>query len=335
MKVINNIVYEELPDDFLIETDLTPEQIKLLIEQIRRYEKLKKLPEQVHAPSKEQNGKLVLKKGTIIHGTSYNEDKIAGIKKEGILTGNAVGVSEDCETFYCADFHRVTNDVSLEEYDKSFPYNDGRTPFGGKGKRSLAFIITPNDINSELLNYDCYREGIFEAVSTRELVNSLPIKDKDKGASILYGVPGNMIEGIVLGDNLLLNKEVVEKIVALFPKCYISAPDGSLIYDPTFLSVEASKLIHLKREKYCYEKRSNDLEIETTGLNDNIINLRAQNLKLQEDIIRYCSAEVAAQILIQNGFSNGGFDAVLAYVIKKQTEMSSEEPVENREFSLN
>ena len=73
--------------------------------------------------------------------------------ESGIITGQAFGIAEDGETFHCADFHRVKYDMSLANYNDQFPYNDGRCPFGRRGKFTLAFVLYPDE-NLKALIFD-------------------------------------------------------------------------------------------------------------------------------------------------------------------------------------
>lgn len=217
---------------FHVGTMINVHQKQVLKEQKERFDTLKELPFKDSNVILDEEGKVILKEGTIIHGISaFDVEKMDNIRKTGIVTGQALGIAEDGETYYCADFHRVDKDISLEEYNKTFKYIDGRTPFGGKGKSTLAFIVEPNKENEEILKYDCYRNGK-EADFTKSYVNmnGLPVSDYDKVSSILYGVPANQIVGAVLGEKLIEQKEILEFIIKLFPNIYITSSRGELIY---------------------------------------------------------------------------------------------------------
>lgn len=74
---------------------------------------------------------MILSEGTIIHGISECEEKkIENISKTDILTNQDIGKTEDGETYYCADFHRVKENTKIVDYSLNFKYNDGRCPFG-------------------------------------------------------------------------------------------------------------------------------------------------------------------------------------------------------------
>lgn len=262
---------------FHVGTMINVHQKQVLKEQKERFDTLKELPFKECKVILDEEGKVILKEGTIIHGISaFDVEKIDNIRKTGIVTGQALGIVEDGETYYCADFHRVASDILLEEYNKTFTYVDGRTPFGGKGKSTLAFIIEPNKDNEEILKYDCYRDGK-EADFTRSYVNmyGLPVSDFAKVSSILYGVPANQIVGAVLGEKLIEQKEILEFIIKLFLNIYITSSRGELIYQPgTSLevmderrknSVTKTELIQMERN---LENTKKQLEHKEEELNN-------------------------------------------------------------------
>ena len=184
---------------------LNIEQLEILKEQMNRFEKLKNQERK----KVDIEDKIVLPEGSLIHGAPFVKDVISSISKTGIITGQYFGIPEDGETYYCADFHRVDKETTLEDYNSSFKYVDGRCPFGKKGKGTLAFIILPDERLDEITSYDCYKEGTEESKKTQSFVNmkGLPLEDKSKASSILYGIPSCFINGIILADNMI-SKEI-------------------------------------------------------------------------------------------------------------------------------
>ena len=206
---------------------ISPEQQKALRAQIDRFIKLRSLPKKEVVV-----GDYVrLPEGTLIHGTPVNEESLSSIAESGIITGQAFGIVEDGETFHCADFHRVNHDMSLANYNDQFPYVDGRCPFGKKGKFTLAFIVYPDENLKEITSYDCYRDGTKESDTTKDFVNmnGLPVKDTSLASGILFGIPSNFINGIIIGDNNL-NEEVVKFLIEKFPGSFITRNSGEIIY---------------------------------------------------------------------------------------------------------
>ena len=282
-------IITSLPSDFMDELGISQQQTEVLIAQINRFNALREKGIN-NGFSVNEQGKIILPEGTLIHGISNpNPDQMEGIAKTGILTGQAVGVGEDGETFYCADFFRVQQTMIMDEYESQFKDYMGYTPFD-KGSRSIAFVIPPNRELDELLSYDCYREGTQESQITRTFVNEqgLPRKGEETATvgSILYGVPSNGVSGIVIGDKLLESQEVVDFAIRLFPGCYIASKKGDVIYDPTKKSINDDELTRLRRERY---------------------SLSAQNIALQEKVERekrYSAQREASQNERYDAFVN-------------------------------
>lgn len=206
--------------------NLPSEQKITIKEQIERFKELRNESNKVVIP----DDKLVLPKGTLIHGTFFEKSKLKSISHSGIITGQFFGIEEDGETYYCADFHKVPLDQSLEDYNNSFPYNDGRCPFGNLGKNTVAFLIYPDDRLNELIEYDCFDKDSNEGKLTRSFVNEagLPYDDNTIMSSILFGVPSNFINGIVIGDNVL-TKENVDLLTELYPEAFLTRNNGEIV----------------------------------------------------------------------------------------------------------
>lgn len=207
--------------------DLPKEQQIILRAQIERFIKLKGLPRK----PVQIDDIVRFPEGTIIHGTRVNKENLESIANSGILTGQAFGIEEDGETYYCADFHRVNHDMSLANYNDQFPYTDGRCPFGKRGKYTLAFVIHPDKNLEELISYDCYRENTEQSDKTKGFVNTkgLPVKDTSLASSVLFGIPSNFINGIIVGDDNI-NEDIIMFLIEKFPGVYITRNTGELIY---------------------------------------------------------------------------------------------------------
>lgn len=301
---------DKIPDDFLIESDLTDEQESILIAQINRFNELNETYNKKASPILDMNDGVFLTKGSIIHGIrSYDENKLDKISGTGILTGQAVGVSEDGETYYCADFHRVSEDISISDYNEGFKINDGRCPFGkvrADSSSNVAFVVVPNESNQELLSYDCYRENTMESEITRSFINFMPIDDIEKGASILYGVPASCIEGIIVGGEILRDKAKVNFLIQKFPHCYITSAHGELIYNPSKdeLVYDSSKDEILVDEKVELRRKLASSECEKRKKEYEMSRIMGENIKIKENydnlfetLIMNASMEDAINIL--------------------------------------
>lgn len=283
---------------------------QILSEQKERFDNLKKK----HIPSQiaTKNDKLILKEGTIIHGTSTNIDKLKSISDTGILCGQAVGVEEDGETYFCADFHRIPFDITLEEYNDWFPYNDGRCPMGKIEKLSsskrIAFVISPNKDNEELLSYDCYRDTDNGRI-TKSFVNEkgLPMR-KEVASSILYGVPSNCIDGIIVGTKVLENREMINFLIKTFPSTYIAYRTGDIIYKPG-----REEFLDIMIEKCLLENKVTRLENKIKGLNEANERLENSYNTLFSSVLTELNKEDCIKILEKIGYnSNYSYDELIS-----------------------
>lgn len=303
----------ELPSGFLDELELDKSRKSVLISQINRFNSISKMSISNKDIKLDALGNIIFPAGTIIHGTSNcDPEKIANIAKTGILTGQAIGISEDCETYYCADFHRVPNDISVDEFNSWFPYRDGRCPFGTHGKSSLAFVIHPCAEISELLSYDCYRLSTVNGDLTNSFVNYLPMSS-DVASSILYGVPSSAISGVVMGDKLLQKSEIVDFISGLFPDSYIISKKGNLIYDPKCREMASHEITELRRQNYLDVLKVEELEMQLTYKKQALVVEKNRYDRLMHGVIDTCGIDVAADVLLASGWQ-GSKDSTVRYV---------------------
>ncbi len=333
MIVVTEVI-TDIPSDFISEFNLTDRHKRILVDQINRFNLFREKEINNTGIITNEEGKLVLPEGTIIHGTdNFNPQKLADIAKTGVLTGQAVGVYEDCETFYCADFHRVSKDMTMEAYDKQFPYRDGRAPFNGRGKNSLALIVHPSQELAELLSYDCYREGTKESQMTKAFINYMPIEDHSLAASVLYGVPSNAFSGIVLGDGLFEKKEVLEYVTKLFPSCYVTSRKGDIIYEPFKEKTTNDELTEARRKNYSLNVKNDTMVKEMDTKDGSIAKEKAKYDSLMSAMLKVCSIEEAATIIFATGYQ-GSQEAAIKYAERLKASFAEKEAVQSNTQSL-
>ncbi len=308
---------KEIPEDFLIQSDLSDNMVKQLLEQINRFYEIQSSIEPKINFELDKNGKVMLKKGTLVHGIGLvNPEKIKSISETGILTGQAIGIPEDQETYYCADFFKVTKDEPMEELNNEIKDNQGRTPFNSnqfKNQKYLAFIIEPREEIEELLKYDCYLDDTEESEIAKKFVNEkgLPLT-KETGSSILYGVPSQAITGIVIGSEILEPK-IMSFLIKLFPNCYISSNTGEIAYNPKInksyddLVAAKCEIIRLQTEvvkaKQDSERLNKALK-RTSESKDSILNYFLTTL----------STEMALQAVKDNKLYQGTDEQIIKYI---------------------
>lgn len=91
-------------------------------------------------PIRRAAGLPELPRGTLAHGTVFDLDKMRSIAERGIVSGEMIGIGEDGETHYCADFFRVPEDMSIGEYvawyDSMEPQEHGSSFRRGRMERN-------------------------------------------------------------------------------------------------------------------------------------------------------------------------------------------------------
>lgn len=202
----------------MIETDAE----QLLVQQWQEFNRVSKLSvsgnpllERIAAGNPE------LPQGTLLHGTTYSPETIKAIKATGILSGEFVGVPEDSETHYCADFFRVPHDMTLKKYQAWITEMEDITGSRIKKQRmERSRLATPLSRNKQitfivdsrqteiagLLQQDAYDEGadpkLRAIVNDQALLDPHGDKQTRRLSAILCGVPSNAINGIVVSSEL-------------------------------------------------------------------------------------------------------------------------------------
>lgn len=324
-------IVKELPLDFIGGEILPENGKKILIDQINRFNALRE--QRIKTIPIIKDGKIMLPEGSIFHGTKISgQDSIKKLEKiheTGIITGQALGIHEDGETFYCADFFRVQTDISVEDFQQQFEDRSGFTPFS-RGDKSIAFIITPNPQLDEVAKYDCYRSGTKESEITKSFVNmrGLPRTGEETASvsSILYGVPSNFISMIAIGDALLESMDIIEMIIKIFPETTIISKVGEIIYDPNMKELNQKEIINLRREKSLLLAQNSKLQ---KSLKNSIVAKKeasAREEKKMVNILISFPTEISARILLASGYQ-ASLEGALKYVenLKKQVAESKTE----------
>ena len=197
---------------------LSDEQKDILRQQIVRYITLSSQDRKINPIKYDKQGKYELQEGDLIHVSNINN--LDSIAQKGILNGQALGIEEFFETYFCADFFRVPQSESSSTFTNNFRenYTKGLPSDYDMSKPTIrsfdiAFVVSPTKENKELLSYDPYtREDNISPENTtvtKTFVNERGLLDKDDAApyaanggysSILYGVPANQISTVMVGN---------------------------------------------------------------------------------------------------------------------------------------
>lgn len=222
---------------------LDNQQQKLLFEQMQRFVELKESESTNTEYHINEDGKLVLQQGTLLHGVrAWTTDILQEISRTGIISSEfSKGLVEDAETFYSADFWRVDSELTMQEYtNKFFKDKEGSfLPLRRMDKTNkIAFVINSNNPNiQELLAYDAFRDVGDSSKLSRSIISEGHFNRyecmKDRLSAVLFGIPSNLFSGIIIGKRLLEEMpEKIEEIKKIFPGLYIATQEGELIYEP-------------------------------------------------------------------------------------------------------
>lgn len=267
----DTIEIEKNKQDFnLQELDIEDSIRPFISEQMERYKtisvsKQKRKPLQIN----QETGEVIFEEGTLIHCAGRcNYSKLKSISEKGIISGEFLGIPEDGESFYCADFYRADKKMKstelfdrISESDKIFC----RGPFGSmpKFKNKLAFIIEPRDDLKQLLDTDMYKKENANHIMQTELNLLEEYKTEKNGqiASIPYGLPAIAISGIIAGDDLLQDEEYINMIKEQFSGIYILTRDGKVFFDPELSKRNNENIKRIAKEDTVIEENENAQEI--------------------------------------------------------------------------
>lgn len=279
----DTIDIEPEEQDFTVQELEIEDSIRPFInEQIERYKttslsKEKRKPLQING----ETGEVIFEEGTLIHCAGRCDySKLKSISEKGIISGDFLGIPEDGESFYCADFYRADKKMNstelfdrISESDKIFC----RGPFGSmpKFQSKLAFIIEPRADLQPLLDTDMYKKENENHIMQTELNLLEEYKTEKNGqvASIPYGLPAIAISGIIAGDDLLQDEEYMNMIKEQFSDVYILTRDGKVFFDPELSKRNNETIKKIAKEDAVIKENENAQEIVNQLQNEKEIDI--------------------------------------------------------------
>lgn len=216
-----------------------------------------------------ETGNVIFEEGTLIHcAHACDYSKLKSISEKGIISGDFLGIPEDGESFYCADFYRADKKMDSSELFERILESDQifcRGPFGDlpKFRNKLAFIIEPRKDLAPLLDTDMYSLDNNDHIMQSELnlLEEYKTEKKNQIAAIPYGLPPNAISGIIAGDSLLQNKEYIQMLKNLFPESYILTREGKVFFDSILSKEEKETVKIMSKEEKVIEKNEEAKQI--------------------------------------------------------------------------
>ncbi|MDD5827302.1 MAG: hypothetical protein PUD25_05995 [Bacilli bacterium] len=254
----------------------------IMIKQIEKYDEAKsfKLPNHNYKVGDE----VILKKGTLLHGTYKNIEGLKEIVKDGLISSwfidgrlskypSSVGVwnlKKDYQlkeyiNFYSGGTVKYFNQLDNNKETEVISFSDISTlmnkviekgylawkmeqtkearfmPSLVQNKVQVGIIFNGNnDVIKELLKGDILSNGISDE-DVKEFVNPdyyekfiVDRKNKDdfftnRESAILFGLPANLIEGILVGREYEKDQSKLNEIKKLLPNAYICNLEGKVI----------------------------------------------------------------------------------------------------------
>ena len=229
------------------------------------------------------NDKVVLKKGTLLHGTYKNIEGLKEIIKDGLISSwfitgrgskypSSVGVwnlkkdylLKDYINFYSGGTIRYFNQLDEKRETEVIPYNEmsnimdrikskGYLVWGMEQTKEARFmpslvqnkvqigIIFNGEYSKDLLKGDILNPNNINDNDVKEFINEWYydnfIKERlnkddfftDRESAILFGIPSNLIEGILVGREYEKDNNILNEIKELLPNSYICNLDGKVI----------------------------------------------------------------------------------------------------------
>lgn len=268
----------------IVKSKLSGKPKKIMLEQIENYYDAKN-SEYISQNRFEKGENILLKKGTLLHGTYKNIEGLKSILKDGLISSwftdgrlskypSSVGVwhlKEDCLlkdyiNFYSGgtieyknfdgkkiktsviSYNEMKNIMNLIDTDQCFRWYMEQTkearfmPSLVQNVVQIGIIFDGNNKYMEnLLKYDILNQNNINDKNVKKFVNPYYykkfIKDRlnkddfftDRESAILFGIPANFIEGILVGRTYENDKNILEEIKLLLPNCYICNLDGKVI----------------------------------------------------------------------------------------------------------
>lgn len=268
----------------IVKSKLSGKPKKIMLEQIENYYDVKN-SEYISQNRFENGENVLLKKGTLLHGTYKNIEGLKSILDDGLISSwftygrlskypSSVGVwnlKEDCLlkdyiNFYSGGtieyknfdgkkiktsvipYNEMKNIMNVIDTDQCFRWFIEQTkearfmPSLVQNLVQIGIIFDNNNKYMEnLLKYDILNQNNINDKNVKKFVNPYYykkfIKDRlnkddfftDRESAILFGIPANFIEGILVGRTYENDKNILEEIKLLLPNCYICNLDGKVI----------------------------------------------------------------------------------------------------------
>jgi hypothetical protein len=222
----------DLPKQMTLFKIYSKEELDFVFKQWKEFKRLSDKKLSNSSDISMQDGKIMLHEGDLLHGIGrYGQRTLESIAKIGIVSGEFIGITEDSETFACADFYRTNKDKSLEEELKEIKGGESKFPNRMQNTSDrVAFVIQKSDLEKyeSLTDYDPYLDTEKGRIARKIANGNLPL-GKENSSSIIVGLPSSAISMIVVDKNLEQNEEKIKFLLEQFPSAAVVSTLGTII----------------------------------------------------------------------------------------------------------
>ena len=267
----------------IAEERLNIDSRRIMIKQINRYYDASNYTIEINRYKK--GDKVMLEKGTLLHGTYKNIEGLTKIVEDGLISSwfiegrmskypSSIGVwnikkdimLKDYINFYSGGTVRYFNQADGKRETEVIPYDEMNSFIERfKSKNYLVWMMEQtkearflpslvqnqvqigiifngtNKYTDNMIKGDILESGFINDKDVKEFVNEnyyeAFIKDRknkddfftNRERAILFGLPANLIEGILVGREYENDQDKLEYIKNILPKCYICNLDGEVI----------------------------------------------------------------------------------------------------------
>lgn len=231
---------------------ISDEIVKILIDQKQKYDLLKKMKisNDLHKYI-DENGKMVFPENSLVHGTSFDKNKLIKIKKDGILSSEFASNTPEKygETYFMTDFFKNVSGAGLSitellncsknkhllKFLPSDTYHENvpRVAFILNSKDDNVKKYLSRDLfsknNSELLDF--IDEDFVYLLKKRRFIMEYDYKLGQ--SSFPIGVPYSALSGIVVDFMIEENLDYMNFIKNTFKKeLFIISSAGKILSNP-------------------------------------------------------------------------------------------------------
>ena len=271
----------------IVNEKLTGNSKQIMLNQIDRYYNSKNY---IVKRNYEIGKKVLLKKGTLLHGTYKNIEGLKEIVNDGLISSwfidartskypSSVGVWNLKQDYLLKDYIDFYSGGTIL-YSGIFENNIDT----GRNKTAIIPYSNMNNVINEITKIDCHKWNIDQTKEARFMpslvqdrvqigiifngendyihellkgdilsnnINDTDVKDfvnpiyyetfikdrkhkddlfTDRESAILFGIPSNFIEGILVGRKYEKNIETLNEIKEILPEAYICNLEGVIIY---------------------------------------------------------------------------------------------------------